>query len=211
MSFLEYLNKKVLKDFGIKDFQLEEHEVKSLDKHRENFRSFQWISIFFLIIGASLLIVLFLTNMGIITEQLSGIVQQGVYFFIVASITSTLAKWRSARLFSKVMNKIKVKGLHGALIKLTPYNCVNYGEGKFIMLEESVVKELEEGDLDLEKPLNNPNKVVAIKMVEVEGNDFTCDFLFDIAKKDVSIEARVPSAMYKEFHQMCLNGGVTDD
>lgn len=211
VSFLEYLNKKVLKDFGLNDFKLEDNELESLHKYRDNYRSFKWISMVAIIIALMAYTTLVLQSFEVIPNNYNSLVNGVTQFFIIMALNAVIARMYSQSNYEKYIQYIKGKGFKSGMIKISPHNCINYGEGKFIMLENDLVNELGKGELDVTIPLKEPDKVITLNMEKVSGDKFTCDLEFDINTQSVKIKAYAPEDMYEEFHTMCINGKGKDN
>lgn len=206
MSFLEFLNKNVLKDFGVRDFKLEEVEVSLLTEFSDNYKVYHYMSIVAIIISIMLYVVSTLQMMSVIPLRYESIIDGTAVFFFIMAFNAVIARWYNQVKYEKYINTIKMNGLNGSVISISPHNCVNYGKGKFIMLENKLVEELGKGELDVSKPLQDRDKVVTLTMYKIEGGDFTCDLEFDVLTKGVKLNAYAPADMYEEFHRMCING-----
>lgn len=208
MSFMEYVNKQVLKECGITDFKLTEDEVKRLDYYRGNFLSTYYIALILTITLVLMVILNVLIYMGTINFSLEVIVNVR-NFLAIATINAILIRVYYEKKYKKEIEQVAGLGLDKQLIKIVPYNCVRFAKGKFIMLDKEVVDTINAGEVNINAVYKESNELLIVKLTEnKKSEDIKCTFTYDPLSKGMTMNLEVGARYYKEFHEFCLNGGT---
>lgn len=206
LSFLEYVNKGVLKECGIKDFNLTEEDVKGLDYYRGNYISTHYI----VLVSSITLLLIVILNVLILTNTVNfnlELISKVRNFLAIATINGILFRAYYNSRYKKLIEVISDEGLDKQRIKITPYNCIRYSKGKFIMLDSTTVDTLNAGTVNLSTIYKNSNDLLKVKLVKSKTEDvLKCSFTYEPLEKGMVMNLVVGEQYYKEFHELCLNG-----